>query len=112
MGVSWHTTVELPSQWEVERQLVMYLHKCKDWVEPSSVYAPLADVLNLSAAQRIADRREPEWHNLVQWARKRLVRKRQLDNSRPGYWRLTLAGHEEAQRLECTKLSLQSRPIS
>jgi restriction endonuclease Mrr len=89
-------------QFEVEQKLLLYLHGFQRWLEPLSIYAPLADILKLTAAQRHArrsNRKEAAWENRVQCARESLVRKGLLDGSRHGQWRLTAEGHAQAEKI-------------
>jgi restriction endonuclease Mrr len=102
MKVNTSPTVDLPSQFEVEKALLQYLHRLRRWVEPLSVYDPLADTMGLTSAQRhaaIPKSNKGAWQNLVQWARQGLVNKGWLDDSRRGYWPLTSAGHEQADKI-------------
>lgn len=101
MQIRRDASIELPSQFAVERALLSYLHGFQRWLEPLSVYGPLADMLELTAGQRHAQHangEESAWHNRVRCAREGLVRKGWLDDSWHGHWRLTPAGHEEAEK--------------
>ena len=72
-------------------------------VSAGSTYEPLADFFRLTKHERNDPRpdgrSEPEWHNRVQWARQRPINHGYLDGSRDGFWRLTAAGLQRAERV-------------
>jgi restriction endonuclease Mrr len=98
--------VELPSQSDVERQLLCILLLQSDPVEPKNLYEPLADHFGLTTLQRTADLSETNenaWRNRVRHARWKLVKDGFLDDSSPGHWSLTPAGQAEARKIERSK---------
>ena len=95
--------VSLPTQSEVEDQLVVMLNLHKGPVEPVELYGPLADHYELTALQRQAfmeNTEENAWRNRVRQARRHLVNIGFLTNARRGFWMLTAKGHERAAYLE------------
>ncbi|WP_437305938.1 winged helix-turn-helix domain-containing protein [Sorangium sp. So ce388] len=98
-----------PARDAIRDALLALVHERGGEILSSDTYEPLADHFALSAKARTIlrseyyaedDRREAAWHNLIQWARRRLVEERLLDSMRQrGVWRLTKAGKAEAQRL-------------
>lgn len=104
--------VEYPSQTRIEDMLALLLAVCGGEISAlfsRETYEPLADVFELTQAQRAATRddasgrdegrTEPHWHNLVQWARRGLRSKRYLDRARHGVWMLSPKGRERADWL-------------
>lgn len=80
----------LPSEADVTEALLGLLFTQNDWIEPSVAYDRLADHFGISSAalnQTMSDGRN-HWQNRVQWARKALVDRGLLDNSRRGFWKL------------------------
>ena len=92
---------ELPDTASVADELLHFLWLRKRPLRPLELYDLLADTMHLDHLQRHARRRTREeraWNNRVQTAREHLVRLGFLDPSRRGFWSLTTAGREEAER--------------
>src|ERR1700743_1768499 len=98
--------VMLPDTGAVALALLKLLQGYGRGVKPKEVYGQLADVFQLTGAQRTAKRRTTSgsaWHNRVQTAREHLVRQGLLDGSQRGVWRLTPKG-VEAPTLKSTDM--------
>ena len=103
-----HYRVTLPTQSEVEDQLVIMLNLHNGPVEPVELYGPLADHFKLSPLQRQAlmdDNEENAWRNRVRQARRHLVNLGYLNNSRRGFWVLTASGRERVAYIEMLRNS-------
>lgn len=82
--------VGLPAQSDVTDALLAFLYRQAEWVKPAVAYEALAAYFGLSTqslAETMKDGRN-HWENRVQWARKELVDRSLLDNSRHGLWKL------------------------
>jgi hypothetical protein len=97
--------VPLPSQSKVEDELLLLLGRQSRPIETKTVYAPVAESMELTIEQRrvsitTAAGRENAWENLVRQARRRLVDDGIIEDSRHsqhGYWALTAAGRNRAR---------------
>ncbi|MEO6091792.1 MAG: winged helix-turn-helix domain-containing protein [Novosphingobium sp.] len=86
--------IGLPGQTDVTDALLALLYRRNEWIEPAEAYAKLAEHLGLdksALALTMSDGRN-HWQNRVQWARKELVDRGLLDNSRRGFWKLYSQG--------------------
>ncbi|WP_324263093.1 winged helix-turn-helix domain-containing protein [Altererythrobacter sp. H2] len=82
--------VGLPGQSDVTDALLAFLYRQNDWIKPSVTYSALSDHFGLTSAALSAAMNDGRnhWENRVQWARKELVDRGLLDNSRHGFWKL------------------------
>ena len=80
----------LPTQNDVTDALLSYLYRHDDWVKPATAYQDLAVTFGLTDSALAATMNDGRnhWENRVQWARKALVDRGLLDNSRHGFWKL------------------------
>ena len=83
------------NQSAVEDALLDFLTQHEEPVRPGDTYGPLADLFDLTVAERqqqLISRAGSAWENLIQWARARLVRRGLLDKTTRGMWSLTETG--------------------
>jgi len=82
--------VGLPGQSDVTDALLAFLYRQNDWIKPSAAYSNLSEHFGLTSAALAATMNDGRnhWENRVQWARKELVDRGLLDNSRHGFWKL------------------------
>lgn len=105
-------TMGYPKYEDLEDPLLCYIYKNggdKYQVSSDSTYKPLADFFGLSREERTRTRDEihhdgrdePEWNNMVQWARRKLKDQGYLASSPHGKWRLSekgiLAAHKKCK---------------
>lgn len=82
--------VGLPGQADVTDALLAFLYRQNDWIKPSVAYSALSEHFGLTVDALNAPMNDGRnhWENRVQWARKELVDRGLLDNSRHGFWKL------------------------
>ncbi len=110
-----------PKYEDLEDPLLCYIYKNggdKYQVSSDSTYKPLADFFGLSYEERTRTRDEihhdgrdePEWNNMVQWARRKLKDQGYLASSPHGKWRLSEKGILVAQKKMQISLRKSERP--
>lgn len=95
-----------PEYKELEEPLLCYIYRrgganCQ--VRTEDAYEALADHFGLTDAERGVPRPgepgEPQWNNMVRWARRKLKDAGYLDPGSPrGVWRLSSSGIARAKR--------------
>jgi len=96
-------TLNLPPQAEVEGKLLQLLAARSRPLTTTEVYRSLADIFNLSLAQRDARRErgnDPAWNWLVRRAMQRLVAKGWADHRQHASWAATEKGRSIQQERE------------
>jgi restriction system protein len=76
--------------------------------KPSEVYPEVEKIMGLSPAEFPGEyekykSRMIKWKNKTAWAREYLKRKKQLDGSERGVWKITEIGKERAKSFDKTK---------
>ena len=91
--------MSLPEYEDIEWPLLCLIYRSggvNHEISSSDAYGPLADHFNLSPADRALlrhdGRNEALWHNMVQWARRKLNDRGYLAPSAHGVWRLSDSG--------------------
>ncbi len=101
--------LRLPKTPDVEEALLHLLQRLGGNSTPSKIYGPLGELFGLTHEEQTAsmpNQNERHWDNRVRTARKHLVERGLLDNSKRGIWTLTQFGlrastasaHEIAKR--------------
>jgi len=71
---------------------------------PKQIYEPMADLFDLTYAERNEPRPDgysgSHWQNRVQWTRQKLINEGYLDGGIRGIWRLTEQGINRASKLK------------
>ena len=95
--------MEYPEHEKIAHELLKLIHDQGGSAKPKDCYEPLADYFKLSQVDRTGPRKDgragKQWHNLVQWARQRLINNEFLDGRQPGLWVITESGKKEFNRL-------------
>ena len=101
-----------PSYKEIEIPLLLYIYNGGGEVSSSSCYEPLGKEFGLTNEEMNMllpdDTNRPQWNNMVQWARKKLVDYKYLHNAKEsglGIWKLTPDGIKKAESLS-TRLNI------
>jgi restriction system protein len=87
--------VSLPTQTEVEIPLLRVIGQLGGEAAPRDVYGPVAAFFPQLTPEDLSARMDSgamKWWNHVQWARQRLLEKKEIDGSVRGVWRLTDLG--------------------
>lgn len=95
-----------PEYKQIEEPLLCYMYRHggpKFQVRTGDAYQAMADHFGLMEderwAHRTGDDKEPQWNNMVRWARRKLKDAGYLDSDSPhGVWRLSAAGIARAKR--------------
>lgn len=104
--------MSFPSYKEIEIPLLLNIYTRGGEVSSSSCYEPLAKEFGLTNEEMNMllpdDTNRPQWNNMVQWARKKLVDYKYLHNAKEsglGVWKLTPDGIKKAESLS-TRLNI------
>jgi len=98
-----------PKYEDLEKPLLCHIYKYGGrnfQVISESTYEPMANLFNLTHEERSRSRNEihrdgrsePEWNNMVQWARRKLKDQGYLAPSARGQWKLSQKGILAAQK--------------
>ncbi|PTQ76260.1 HNH endonuclease [Nitrosomonas oligotropha] len=98
--------MSFPKQSDINEPLLTYIYEHggdKYEVYPKDTYRPLAVHFKLSkedlSVLRGGGKNEPQWHNMVQWARNDLLKGDLLEKGIRGRWRLSQKGIIRAREL-------------